>query len=277
MSFSGVIFKKEGPSGSRMKEPEKASSCILVRGRTVLRSRVRRGHKKRGFMCSRRRKWHKAAGSLTVECAFALPLYLFAVITLASYMMAIGIQVREDLSLSGKARKLAMYAGGAGTGTSDLWIDLPKTYTFRYPAAVFGPQSTRIALRARVHSWTGYAGDDDVSEDDGSSSGKTVYVTENREVYHTHADCTHLDITVMRTDLSSVKNMRNAYGKRYKKCKDFPENYSGPVYLTEKGDYYYPSSDYNSLVRHVSVTEQSECGDLCLCERCAARDRKEAA
>ena len=81
----------------------------------------------------------------------------------------------------------------------------------------------------------------------------------------------------MRTDISNVKNMRNAYGKRYKKCRGFPENYNGPVYLTEKGDYYYPSSDYNSLVRHVSVTEQSECGDLCLCERCAARDRKEAA
>ena len=175
MSFSGKIVKKEGPSGSRIEgHSEKASSCILVRGRTVLRSRVRRGHKKRGFMCSRRRKWHKASGSLTVECAFALPLYLFAVITLACYMMTIGIQVREDLSLSGKARKIAMYTGGVGTGSSDLWIDLPKTYTFRYPAAVFGPQSTRIALRARVHSWTGYAGDDDVSEEDGSSSGKTM-------------------------------------------------------------------------------------------------------
>ena len=260
-----------------MKGPEKASSCILVRGRTVLRSRVRRGHKKRGFTGPRRRKCHQAVGSLTVECAFALPLYLFAVITLACYMMTIGIQVRENLSLSGKARKLAMYAGGAGTGTSDIWIDLPKTYTFQYPAALFGSQSTRIALRARVRSWTGYAGDDDASGDDGSSSGKPVYVTENREVYHTHADCTHLDLTVMRTDLSNVKNMRNAYGRRYKKCKGFPENYSGPVYLTEKGDYYYPSSEYNSLIRHVSVTDQSECGGLSLCERCAARDKKEAA
>ncbi len=277
MSFPEKAKKKEGPSGSRMREPEKTSSCILVRGRTVLRSLVRRGHKKRGFVCSRRRRQKKLAGSLTVECAFALPLYLFAVITLASYMMTIGIQVRENLALSGKARKLAMYAGGAGTDGSDLWIDLPKTYVFRYPAAVFGPQSTRIALRARVHSWTGYGGEDDVSGEDGSSSGKTVYVTENREVYHTHADCTHLDLTVMRTDLSNVKNMRNAYGKRYKKCSGFPDNYSGPVYLTEKGEYYYPSSDYNSLVRHVSVTDQSECAGLCLCERCAERDRKEAA
>ena len=277
MSFSGKITEKEGSSGSRTETPEKTSSCILVRGRTVLRSRVRRGHKKRGFLWPRRRRRHLLAGSLTVECAFALPLYLFAVITLAGYMMTIGIQVRENLSLSGKARKIAMYTGGVGTDTSDIWVDLPKTYTFRYPAAVFGPQSTQIALRARVHSWTGYAGDDDVSGDDGSSSGKTVYVTENREVYHTHADCTHLDLTVMRTDLSNVKNMRNAYGKRYKKCKGFPEDYSGPVYLTEKGEYYYPSSDYNSLVRHVSVTDQSECGGLGLCERCAARDKKEAA
>ncbi|MBP3878721.1 MAG: hypothetical protein J6D46_00195 [Lachnospiraceae bacterium] len=242
-----------------------------------MRSRVRQEYKKRGFMYSCRRKRHRLAGSMTVECAFALPLFLFAVITLAGYMMTIGIQVRENLSLSGKARKLAMYAGAAGSGDSDIWIDLPKTCTFRYPGAVFGPQSTRIAVRARVHSWTGYAGEDDASGDDAGASVTTVYVTENREVYHTHADCTHLDLTVMRTDLANVKNMRNAYGRRYKKCKGFPDNYTGPVYLTEKGDYYYPSSDYNSLIRHVSVTDQSECGGLCLCERCAARDQKEAA
>ena len=277
MSFSENLLKKEGASGSWIKAPEKASSCILVRGRTVLRSLVRRECRERGFMCSRRRERSRFAGSMTLECAFALPLYLFAVITLAGYMMTIGIQVRENLSLSAKARKIAMYTGGVGTDGSNIWVDLPKTYIFHYPAAVFGPQSTRIALRARVRSWTGYAGDDDVSGEDGSSSGETVYVTENREVYHTHADCTHLDLTVMRTDLSNVKNMRNAYGKRYKKCKGFPDNYSGPVYLTEKGDYYYPSSDYNSLIRHVSVADRSECEGLCLCERCAARDKKEAA
>ncbi len=213
------------------------------------------------------------SASVTVECALALPLWFFAVITLVSFMMAVKIQNVKNLELSNRARSVAMYSGVIETEGEGVWIDLPETYTFHYPGALGKIAPLRIALRARVYPWIGYGGTgtaEDNKENAGSSD--TVFLTDNAEVYHTHADCTHLDLTIMRTTMSDVNNLRNEYGSRYKPCSSFPKNYDGPVYVTAKGDFYYPSTGYNSLTRHVRMVSKSECPELRICERCAALD-----
>ncbi|MDO4804054.1 MAG: hypothetical protein Q4A32_04460 [Lachnospiraceae bacterium] len=213
------------------------------------------------------------SASVTVECALALPLWFFAVITLLSFMQAVKIQNVENLNLSNQARQIAMYGGAIETEGDGIWIDLPRIYTFQYPGALGKISPLRIALRARVYPWIGYGGDalDDAGDDE-SDDGGVVFLTDNQSVYHTHADCTHLDLTIMRTTLADVKNLRNEYGSKYKPCSNFPRDYDGPVYVAAKGDYYYPSTDYHSLTRHVRMVDKSECPGLKLCERCAARD-----
>lgn len=103
-----------------------------------------------------------------------------------------------------------------------------------------------------------------------------VYVTQNESVYHTHADCTHINLTIIKTDMAGIANLRNAYGRKYRKCSNFPYDYDGPVYVTATGDYYYPSLEYGSLTRHVCMKKRSECRGLRKCERCEARDGREA-
>ena len=76
--------------------------------------------------------------------------------------------------------------------------------------------------------------------------------------------------------MGNVKNLRNEYGSRYRPCDGFPKNYDGPVYVTVKGEYYYPSTDYNSLTRHVRMVSKTECPELHICERCAAMDAANA-
>ena len=235
------------------------------------------GHKRKqnkGQVRRRRRQLFRA--SLTVECAGVLPIFFIACLTVISFMHAIRIQSEENLRLSNKARRMAVAAAVAGERADGKWIDIAKTYTFEYPFPDFGIPKLRIALRARVYPFVGSSDGVSGYGPDGENSGnETVYVTDNREVYHTHADCSHLDLTIIKTDLAGVKNLRNAYGRKYKKCKGFPRGYKGPVYVTAKGDFYYPSTEFGSLTRHVHISKRSEHPDLCECKRCAARDRKE--
>lgn len=203
--------------------------------------------------------------SLTIECALVLPLFLFACIILITFMGAIRLQTRTNLKLSNRARQLAV------TG-QDGWIDLYEEKKFSFPVSMPGITSPLMICRARVRSWSGGS----LASRAGSQSDRhdepVVYVTDNRSVYHTHADCSHIDLTIFLSNTKDIKNLRNSDGSRYKACRGFPRNYSGPVYASASGDYYYPSLDYASLKRHVSIVKKSECTGLSECSRCRLRD-----
>ena len=226
------------------------------------------------MVCRRTRAGLRA--SLTIEGAFVLPLFLMACVLLISFMDAVRLQSRTQLSLSNKARRLAVAAGVSGAAPDGIWIDLIKDETWRWPVRFPGIPDLVYAARARVYPWIGSEnglGDMDPGEDSGDS--EYVFMTDWGSVYHTHEDCTHLDLAVYETSLKDVKNLRNAYGRRYRKCRGFPDNYSGPVYVSEKGDYYYPSTDYGSLTRHIHIVPKDEASGLQLCSRCAALTARE--
>ena len=226
----------------------------------------------RSFRLISRRKAFRSAsckGSLTVECALVLPLFFLALVTLITFMDAVGLQVRSDLELSNRARKLSMTAALSESLLSDeeegLWIDLNEVRESPFAVSVVPLPSVKVAARARVYPWIGEAGGGETTT---SSDDIMVYVTDNMSVYHTRADCTHLDLAVRAVTLSQIDSLRNIYGKRYKACPDFPSGYTGLVYVTDKGDYYYPSTAYNSLTRHVRMVRLSEVSSLPACSRC---------
>ncbi len=238
----------------------------------------------RGSDCGREEKQNQVCrprgrirrASLTIECAAVLPVFFMVCLTVIIFMDAVRIQSEQNLKLSNKARKLAVAASLMGEKAEGNWIDIAKTYPFEYPFPILGVPKLKIALRARVYPWIGSAeGIGGKGNGQENSGEQMIYVTDNKEVYHTHADCSHLDLTVIRTDMAGLKTLRNEYGRKYRKCKGFPKDYSGPVYVTAKGDYYYPSTEYGSLTRHVHLEKRSDHADLRECMRCAAKDRKE--
>ena len=215
------------------------------------------------------------SGSLTVECALALPLFFLALVMVISFMNAIGFQIQENLELSEKARKTAMSAYGAesfydGEAGETAWIDLSTAETYTFPVSLLPVKGLNVALRARVYPWIG-----ERSADGGESGSydKMVYVSDNEAVYHTCSDCTHLNLTIIMTTTSEVGGLRNEDGKRYKPCQDFPKNYKGVVYVTSRGEFYYPSQNVGSLTRHVRMIRLSEAGGLSQCSRCAGRSQ----
>jgi hypothetical protein len=228
------------------------------------------------FIYSRNMIRKMKQASLTIEAAFVLPLFFLAMVTLIVFMDAVGMQVRGNLELSNRARRLAMDAAAASSaagknGISGVWIDLTETRTYTFPFSMIPVPGIALTERARVYPWIGYEqGSDDASDSD--REDEMVYVTDYGSVYHTHADCTHLDLTIIATTTDEVGSLRNDYGEKYRKCDYFPDGYTGTVYVTAKGDRYYPSLKYAGITRHVRLIRKSEAGSVHECERCAARD-----
>lgn len=204
--------------------------------------------------------------SLTAECALSLPLFFLTFLMLFSLMDAGGNYAAAAVRLSNRAREAACAASLADLPSE--WIDLTETYTVSFPVTILPGLSLRLPLRARVRIWRG----EDGSSGAGSAEGmRIVYLTEYASVYHLYADCTHLSLAVYETDTSSVGALRNAYGRPYRKCDGFPAGYRGPVYVTEKGDCYYPDMNDPALTRHVRIVSADDAEGLPLCARCAAR------
>ena len=205
--------------------------------------------------------------SMTFECAVTLPFFLMLIFAMSFYMMAVSFEVTESLRLSNTARQMSVLAGEAGAEQGLSYIDLHQNKTVELPfVSVFGA-AVKVPVRARVRSFTGLA----MGEDNAQGSAKTFYITDNRSVYHTHPECTHLALTVFKTDTATIQNLRNDYGRRYRAGPGVPAGYTGEVYASAKGDYYYTSAEYHSLVRHVHIVSDKKKKKKC--ERCAALDR----
>lgn len=210
-------------------------------------------------------------GSMTVECALVLPFFMIAMFTVMFIMDAISTQTSKNIELSNKARKAAMTAGFVTDGAGS-WADINIPLRFEFPYTVIPGYRLYLSTRARVHTWTGNDGLLERYSSSGADSGQAVFVTNNKSVYHTHSDCTHLDLSVTAVSSQTVSSLRNEYGERYKPCEGFPAGYSGTVYITSKGDRYYPSADHTGLKRDVYITDKNSVSGLPECERCAARD-----
>ncbi len=218
-----------------------------------------------------RDRGHQAVrASFTIECALILPLFFSFCVTLIQFMNALSLKTTESFRLMEKARQLSI-AGECidevrDTADEVKWVDLRTTKTFRFPL-VPGIPALHIALRARTAVWTGGG----ISPLASSSEEEMVYVSDTESVYHTSSDCSHLDLSVFQCGLSEVGQLRNIYGRRYRPCRGFPRNHTGPVYTTAKGDYYYPSPNYGSLTRHMRLVSRSECESLRQCSRCRSK------
>lgn len=220
-----------------------------------------------GPRCFRPRKAVPCAlkkASLTAEASVAVPLFLMALVCLISIMNIYGLAVRKIVELRNVSEASAMLPGSEGRIT----LSVPVTFTpFYLPEGVF---SRTILCTASVHSWNGRSEEED--NEGAASSSEFVYVTDNESVYHTSAECTHLDLSIHAASGSAVQSMKNADGAHYHACdKCVSEGHPDAlVYVTEHGDCYHNSAGCSGLKRSVRLVDASTLGDLHICQRCAA-------
>lgn len=219
-------------------------------------------------------------GSLTVEAAFLLPLFLLLCLAIFSMLDFYRACLNESMELAEKAEKWAMYAylpgrenGSAGNGIQagpDGYITLTKPVEYRVPYSPLPLPPLRAQVSARVHAWTGaeYQGE----TGSGKQYEEMVFVTENGSVYHTSSACTHLSLKIYRKTYEEALAMKNAGGGKYRPCEKCTAsgNTGGTVYVTEWGNAYHSSRGCSGLKRSVRLVKKSEVRGMPCCEKCAA-------
>jgi hypothetical protein len=108
----------------------------------------------------------------------------------------------------------------------------------------------------------GYTGYQKAEGDDEASDAAYVYVTENREVYHSSRSCTYLTLSISMESLTAAKS------SGYKACKYCGSSCGSTVYVTEYGESYHSRKNCSGLKRTVSRVKLSEVEDLGGCSRC---------
>jgi len=247
-------------------------------------------------------------GSLTVEAAMVLPLFLFAIIAVLYIIQIIYTYDILQQGLVNTAKVVSAYAYQDDYKEELFYLEFLNNLDFDYlsDSAVIGgfygidfsetnfdEESQRIDLiinyRVKnvidifnipylsIHqcvsakAWTGYR--DPESNSDVESGAITVYVTENGRVYHSSKSCTHLDLSIRMVIFSQVESLRNENGAKYygcEKCCRHDEISPGEqVYITDSGTNYHSELSCSGLKRTIYEVLLDEQMTLPPCSRCA--------
>lgn len=244
-------------------------------------------------------------GSMTVEAAVIIPLFLFFFLNLMSAIEMIRLHGNLELSLWKNGRVMAVggYAGSAllsdfvmyhavvddvgkeylkespltyGEKGLVFWessygeddhIDVKVTYQVSPAFRIPGFQSFRMANRYYARAWTGYA----VGGEEGHEEAlDNVYVTPYGEVYHVSRDCSYVTRSISALRLSEVHSARNSSGERYVLCRICAGEGQDIVYVTRDGSRYHERQDCLSLKRTIITVERLTAeAKYRPCSRCA--------
>lgn len=244
----------------------------------------------------------KMQGSVTVEAALALPLFLFAVLSLVYMLETAAIRTTVSAAAQGAAKMAAediavfpvlnlikmksdmvriigaerlersIVAGGSsGIHCLRSWyesesgvIHVELDYKIRLPFPRFTNTGMKCKESFQVRAWTGYetAGID--SDDD-----RIVYVTETGGVYHTNYQCKYLQLSIQFVPYLGVADLRNEDGGKYHACERCVHGgASGGVYITDYGNKYHNSLNCSGLKRTIYSVKKGECSGMGACSKC---------
>lgn len=242
-------------------------------------------------------------GSLTVESALVLPLFLFFLMTLLSTLQLLNFSMKLQQLLYQEGLYLSEISYDKGNATiaqieKDILSDLTKD-SDRIPvlggtggldfsmSKTDNPELTEIAVvytaklnfdpfnlfrrtlcqNVIFHNWVGY-----IHGLDGEFSENReimVYITEDSEVYHRDRECTHIRLKIVEVSADSVKKLRNEYGEKYVACSHCKAKLKdGKLYITKDGNCYHNSLECSGLSRSVTAIPLSKVGNRRPCSRC---------
>ena len=202
-------------------------------------------------------------GSLTLETALALPVFLFSVTALLyMYSFTTHMAQKEEAMMS-SARALSCTTGQYMEEDPYIRITLPEWIKLPYSFMGFGGKlvQSQVVLRA----WVGYTGES-FSQ---CRSGTMVYVSEYGAVYHKKRECTYLTLSIRKVSADSLENQRNLSGERYGSCEYCArESKFEDIYITDYGTCYHTRKECQGLKRTIKVMPITETGSMRACSKC---------
>ncbi len=208
----------------------------------------------------------EAAGSLTVEAALILPLFMFFIANVLSLFIMFEEYSINIAKLHDSACNMAMLAHLEPEGTGQEMIELDKSQPIHSVFKVLGFPSTHVVASAKARKWTGYDVTNGQSE---KVEEEYVYITESGYAYHRSRTCSHLKVTVSTVSASEIGKYRNSSGGKYYPCERCGNGISsGVVFITNQGNKYHNSVTCSGLKRTIKTVKLSEVGGRGPCSAC---------
>lgn len=245
----------------------------------------------------------KHKGSLTVEAALVLPVYLIGMMSLISLFVMLKFYLVAQQAIVDEAQELSIScADGHNVAISDVgedillriensdasysfvkngesglsfdgsrlndteYLEIVMTYVF-CPLGInmLGLGEIPVCQRSVVHIRNGY--ERGYLEDE--EEEEYVYITENSQVYHKNRECTYLRLSIRKVNASEVENLRNRGGAKYYSCEICHSALTdGILFITTDGNRYHNRVSCGGLKRTVRAVRMTEVTERRPCTRC---------
>lgn len=241
-------------------------------------------------------------GSVTIEAALAIPVFIFAILCLVYLLeiQAIEITIKAASQEAGKqaavemaqipvlnvynlqqdiienigSERLEKSIVEGGTQGIQCWSSYYNTlteevvvnvsYTIRLPVPGFLNLGMKKKEEVKIKAWTGRA-EQDLSEDEA-----VVYVTDTGIVYHVDYHCSYLQLSITFIPSSSLIDVRNENGGIYHPCEKCVHGQAMTgVYITNYGTKYHNSLSCSGVKRSIQAVKKSEVAGMGACTKCA--------
>ncbi len=249
------------------------------------------------------KKVYRNSGVITIEAAFAIPLFLFAALCLiwmiemqsikisiingaqsaakkAAESTAVipvlnTVKLKSDMiSLIGEERIERSIIKGGSSGISCVRsyifpgtgeMNVTVRYQIRLPLPMFGNPTADMEESFKLSAWRGYR------ENAGQETdGRIVYITDNAAVYHEDYQCTYLQLSIRFISFDELEMIRNLSGGIYHPCEKCVHGSTMTgVYVTQSGGRYHNSIGCSGLKRTIHAVERSEVSGMGGCSRCS--------
>lgn len=206
------------------------------------------------------------SGSLTVEAAIVLPLFLFAMINILSLFLMFESYGTQLARLHQSGRQLAILAYAQGTA-AEQDVELVTAERVKPLIGMMGYPGCLVVNGCVMHKWIGY--DLNGSASSGEAVEEMVFVTAQGSVYHTSRSCSYLNPAVESVSAAQAASMKNEDGQYYTSCQTCGGQ-SDIVYITGDGERYHSSISCGGLKRTVDCVTISRALEMGrhVCSRC---------
>lgn len=247
--------------------------------------KIKKSHGKRVYLFT-------SKGSITVEAAIVITVFVLTVFSMIGYLTMMNKQLACQIRINNVATaisKMKFYETiideihGNNGKTKDLkeeaeqlknqinlsgefiqeneWGEVNIAYSFFYKIPWIN-KKMQITERCFMKDWTGC---------DITRKQELVYITKTGRVYHLTKECSHLSIHIRKVNYMELTTEKNCYGEKYKKCaicvKQKP-SLESDIFVTEDGTKYHNSLMCSGLTRNIITVEKDKVGNMLPCSRC---------
>lgn len=247
-----------------------------------------------------KRRKRAVEGSLTIEAAIALSMYIFAVITLTLPMERLDVHRKVQQALETEAKTISIdayreditgkdykplaittteltagnrldtvWAWKTGVSEDGEWIVLDVKADMTLPFPVFNIRSIPVHVVSRRHLWNGVPGGRLHKKKESGKDVKEVYVGKNSTRYHISSTCHYLYHNPVPVSKGQISELRNESGKKYKACDRCGNTDTTLVYVLPEGESYHSVSDCSSMRSYVKKVKKSTVEHLGPCSYCS--------